>query len=130
VDAADLIWNRAAREHGGTSPGPGDVALADALAFHSLAMSGGVLDAVERTSGDDLAKAEAGFRWLGLGSLADLLASIRRDIESGALDDDEQAEAMELASDRGYQAALPSDEALIAAFQRRLDDDPSAFARA
>jgi hypothetical protein len=70
VDAADLIWHRAAIESGGTSPGPGDVALADALAFHGLAMSGGMLDAVERASAEDLANAGAGFRWLGLESVA------------------------------------------------------------
>lgn len=47
VDAADLIWNRAALEGGGASPGPGDFTLADALAFHGLVMNGGALDAAE-----------------------------------------------------------------------------------
>lgn len=33
ADAADLVWNRAALEKGGTSPGAGDRALADMLGF-------------------------------------------------------------------------------------------------
>src|SRR6266702_1852811 len=39
VDEADLIWNRAALDDGGASPGAGDMALAAVLAFHGLAMS-------------------------------------------------------------------------------------------
>jgi hypothetical protein len=34
-----------------------------------------------------------------------------------------------LAADRNYQAIVPSDEALVTAFRRRLDGDPGAFAR-
>lgn len=128
MDAADLIWNRAALQSGGASPGPGDVVLAKVLAFHGLVMSGGVLDAVERASAEDLAEVSVAFRRLGLESVADLLASVRRDIDSGVLDDADRAEALELAADNNYRAILPSDEALAAAFRRRLDDDPDAFA--
>jgi hypothetical protein len=127
VDAADLIWNRAALESGGASPGPGDLALADALAFHGLVMNGGVLDAAERLSAEDHAKVAAAYRWLGLEAVADLMASVRRDLESGVLDDADRAEALELDADRRYTAILQSDEALEAAFRRRLNDDPAAF---
>jgi hypothetical protein len=48
VEAADLIWNRAALERGGAAPGVADRALADVLAFHGLVMSCGVLDALEQ----------------------------------------------------------------------------------
>ncbi len=129
MDAADLIWNRAALEQGGSSPGAGDRALADVLAFHGLAMSGGVLDAIERTSAADLARIGAAFRWFGLEAVDDLLASVRRDIQAGALDELDRAEALELTVDADYQAILPSDEALQMVFRRRLDADPSAFAR-
>lgn len=129
MEAADLIWNRAALEGGGTSPGVGDRALADLLAFHGLAMSGGVLDAVERTSVPDLARIGATFRWFGLETIAILLASVRREILAGVLDELDQAEALELAADRDYQAILPSDESLATAFRRRLEEDPSAFSR-
>lgn len=128
VDAADLIWNRAALEKGGTSPGVGDHALADLLAFHGLAMNGGVLDAIERTSPEGQARIGVAFRWFGLESVDHLLASVRRDIEAVALDELDRAEALELAADRDYQAIVPSDEALLIAFRRRLDDDPGAFA--
>lgn len=84
VDAADLIWNRAALEKGGTSPGVGDHALADLLAFHGLAMNGGVLDAIERTSPEGQARIGVAFRWFGLESVDHLLASVRRDIEAVA----------------------------------------------
>jgi hypothetical protein len=129
VDAADLIWNRAALEQGGSSPGAGDRALADVLAFHGLAMSGGVLDAIERTSAAELARIGAAFRWFGLEAVDDLLASVRRDIQAGALDELDRAEVLELTADANYQAILPSDETLQMIFRRRLDADPSAFAR-
>ena len=71
AEAADLIWNRAALEHGGTTPGIGDRAQADVLAFHGLVMSGGMLDAVERTPAGDRARIEAAFRWFGLDAVAE-----------------------------------------------------------
>jgi hypothetical protein len=129
VDAADLIWNRAALEKGGATPDVGDRALADMLAFHGLVMSGGVLDAIEQTSEPDLARIGAAFRWFGLESVVNLLAPVHRDIQAGALDELDRAEALELAADRDYQAILPSDEALQTVLRGRLDDDPSAFAR-
>ena len=84
--------DRAALEQGGSSPGAGDRALADVLAFHGLAMSGGVLDAIERTSAADLARIGAAFPWFGLEAVDDLLASVRRDIQAGALDELDRAE--------------------------------------
>jgi hypothetical protein len=82
MDADDRIWNRAAMQGGGDKPAAGDRALADALSFHSLAMNGGVLDAVERS--DNLTAVEDGFRWLGLDRIAELLASVRHAIDAGA----------------------------------------------
>lgn len=89
----------------------------------------GVLDAMERKSAEDQARIGVAFRWFGLESVDHLLASVRRDIEAGALGEHDRAEALELATDRDYQAIVPSDEALATAFRRRLDDDPGAFAR-
>jgi hypothetical protein len=128
VDEADLIWNRAAAlGNGGGSPRAGDTALATALAFHGLAMSGGVLDAVERTSAA-INQAEAAFRWLGLEFIAALLASIQQDVTAGTLEDDDQAEALEREADERYNAILPSDAILEAAFRARLQEDRTAFA--
>jgi len=127
VEAADLIWNRAALERGGASPGVDDRALADVLAFQGLAMNGGVLDAVERTSAADLARTGAAFRWFGLEAINNPLASVRREIRAGVLEELDRAEALELGADRDYEAILPSDESLATVFRRRLEDDPSAF---
>ncbi len=127
LDEADLIWNRtAALGNSGGSPRAGDTALATALAFHGLAMSGGVLDAVERTSAA-INQAEAAFRWLGLESIAALLASIQQDVTAGTLEDD-QAEALEREAGERYNAILPSDAILEAAFRARLQEDRTAFA--
>jgi hypothetical protein len=127
VDEADLIWNRATLGDGGASPEAGDTALAAALAFHGLAMSGGVLDAFERTLGD-AARTEAAFRWLGLEQAAALLAWLQREIAAGALDNDDRAEVFEREADERYNAILPSDAILQTAFRARLREDPSAFA--
>jgi hypothetical protein len=129
VEAADLIWNRAALERGGTTPGVGDRALADVLAFHGLVMSGGVLDVMERVPAGDQVRIGAAFRWFGLEAVDDLLAFVRREVKAGALDELARAEALEVAADRAYQAILPTDDALVAAFRHRLADDPGAFAR-
>jgi hypothetical protein len=126
MDAGDRIWNRAAMQGGGDKPAAGDRALADALSFHSLAMSGGVLDAVERS--DNLTAVEDGFRWLGLDRIAELLASVRHDIDAGALDDEDRIEALEQEADERYNAVLTSDADLEAAFRRRLVENPTAFA--
>ena len=47
-------------------------------------MNSGALDAIERAPEGDLARAVAGFRWLRLEPVADLLASVRTD---GAAED-------------------------------------------
>jgi hypothetical protein len=125
MDAGYRIWNRAAMQGGGDNPAAGDRALADALSFHSLAMSGGVLDAVERS--DNLTAVEDGFRWLGLDRIAELLASVRHAIVAGALDDEDRMEALEVEADERYNAVLNSDADLEAAFRRRLVENPTAF---
>jgi hypothetical protein len=111
---------------GGDKPAAGDRALADALSFHSLAMSGGVLNAVERS--DNLTGVEDGFGWLGLDRIAELLASVRHDIDAGALDDEDRMEALEQEADERYNAVLTSDADLEAAFRGRLVENPTAFA--
>ena len=58
---------------GGASPAPGDIALAALLRFHSSAMSGGVLDALERLTEAQVGEAVQGFRWFGLDEAATFL---------------------------------------------------------
>jgi hypothetical protein len=101
--------------------------LATALAFHGLAMSGGVLDAVERMS-PDVENIEDAFQWLGLDGVSSLLASVRQDIAAGVLDDDDLADGLERDADERYGVLLPSDAVLNAAFRARLKEAPDAFA--
>lgn len=128
MDVADEIWNRAAMNGGGSEPLPGDAALAWVLGVHNLAMSGGLLDAVERSPSPDLDAAEAGFRWLRLEAAADVIAMVRREIDTGALDDDDRAEALEGRADDEYAQFVPADQTLVEAFRVRYSEDPSAFA--
>ena len=64
MEPSDEVWNRATMAAGGLDPGDGDIAIASVLALHSLAMNGGLLDAVERLTPEQLAAANAGFRAL------------------------------------------------------------------
>ena len=127
-DLADSIWNRAALEGGGSAPGEGDRALAAALLLHSSAMSGGVLDAVESMTDEELDAAEAGYRWLHVPAASEAIAAVRRAIAEGALDDPEKASALEMSADDHYDEAIEDDAALDNAFRARLRTDPDAFA--
>jgi hypothetical protein len=128
MDLADTIWNRAALESGGPMPGAGDHALAAALRLHSSAMSGGVLDAVENMTDEELDAAEAGYRWLHVPAASEAIAAVRRAIADGALDDPDRASALELSSENHYDEAIEDDAALDNAFRARLGTDPDAFA--
>ena len=126
---ADLIWNRAATQRGGAAPAKGDRHLSAALAFHGLAMSGGVLDAVGRQSPEQLDDAESGLRWLGFPAAAAVVAKVRRKVADGALDDPERADRLERRANRNYAEAVEDDSALHSAFRSRLRTDPDAFAK-
>ena len=127
MDVADTIWNRAALESGGPTPGAGDRALAAALRLHSSAMSGGVLDAVEHMTDEELDAAEAGYRWLHVPAASEAIAAVRREIAAGALRDPDRASALDLSSDDHYDKAIEDDAALDNAFRARLGTDPEAF---
>lgn len=86
METADKIWNRAATSNGGTAPRMGDAALSSVLDLHNLAMSGGLVDAVERLTAEQLEAAQAGNRWLRLEPAAEVIATVRREIEAGALE--------------------------------------------
>jgi hypothetical protein len=127
MDVADDIWNRAALESGGPAPGEGDTALAAALRLHSSAMTGGVLDAVQHMSDEELDAAEAGYRWLHVPAASEAIAAVRRAIADGALDDQDRTNALELSADDHYDEAIENDAALDNAFRARLRTNPDAF---
>ena len=124
---ADTIWNRATLNNGGSRPRHGDVALSAVLRLHNLAMSGGLLDAVERLADPELDAAEHGYAWLGHPDAASLVAYVRDQIRAGALQDVGRADQLEDEADQRYADA---DETLYLAFRRRLAAEPSAFASA
>jgi hypothetical protein len=128
MDAVDEVWNRAAMAGGGPAARGGDASLASVLSVHSMAMSGGLLNAVEQANPDQLEAAEAGYRWLRLDTAADVVAMVRREIETGALDDEDRADALEARADDDYGRVVPTDQALLDAFRTRWSEDPDAFA--
>lgn len=96
------------------------------LDLHSLAMNGGLLDAVERLTREQLDAAQTGFRWLKLEPAADLVATIRHEIAAGALVDEDRAEALEVRADEEYERLVPTDQALYDAFDIRLTEEPAS----
>jgi len=128
MDAGDAIWNRALGESSAKWES-GDRALAAALRFHNAAMGGGVLDAVESLEPAELDAAAAAYEWLGLRDVVALISEVRSQIADGALEDDDRADELEASSDDRYDASLPTDADLEAAFRNRLVSDPGAFAK-
>jgi hypothetical protein len=84
--------------------------------------------AVERLTPADLDAAEAGYRWLGLDAAGDVVAMVRREIGTGALDEDDRAEALEGRADNAYALVVPTDQTLVDAFRVQLTEEPQAFA--
>lgn len=104
---------------------PGDIALADVLLLHGYAMGGGLLDAVESLTGDQVDAAIRGFMVLGMPDLAALVRDVR---ERATSSDPDVLEALELEASSWYAALVPSDSVLDRAFQPVLDDRPELFA--
>jgi hypothetical protein len=128
METADEVWNRAATASGGPEPREGDTAVASVLAVHNMAMSGGLLNAVEQFSPEQLEAAEAGFRWLRLGAAADVVAMVRQEVKAGALDDEGRSEALEMRADDAYSLVIPTDQTIVDAFEVLLAQVPTAFA--
>jgi hypothetical protein len=130
ADPADAIWNRSALDDGGPCPRHGDGALSAVLRLRGLAMSGGLLDAVERLADHGLDAAERGYAWLGHPDAARLIAYVRDQIRAGGLQDADGADRLERQADQRYAAIIPADATLYSAFRRWLAAGPSAFASA
>ena len=114
---------------GGQAPRPGDEALASLLRVHSLAMSGGLLDAVERLSPDALDAAQSGYRVFDLPEAATLIAHVRSELGRDDLSDAEH-DALEGEADQRYADAVATDEVIADRFERRLASAPDDFAPA
>jgi hypothetical protein len=98
------------------------------LRLHNLAMSGGLLDAIERLTGPELDAAESGYAWFAHPDAAEVIAFVRDQVRAGALESDDRAERLEREADQRYADLIPADATLHSAFRRRLAEEPSAFA--
>jgi hypothetical protein len=122
LSQADMIWNRACGEDPMRSQ-PGDRALADLLYAHGLVMNGGVLNAVECLTAEELSAAQAGYRYLGFDVVASLLSRARSILEEGDDLGDHEANL-----DAEYSELIPSDSSLVERFKSQLESSPSDFA--
>lgn len=124
-----LVWDRALGfgDGGAAGTGPGDVALEAVLLAHGMVMNGGVLHSVEALELDQFERAVAGFRRLGAETLASLFESVRAQLDDGALEDLERAEALEVESNRVYAEMVPDDAALEQLVRDDLDRNPGDY---
>ena len=108
---ADEIWNRAC-QGGGATPRAGDLALSALLLFHGLAMNGGVLHAVDCLSSAQLTDSQAGYRFFGFPSTAELLEKAHH-----GSTDEHDLDGIEAALDQEYWSHIPDDSTLVARFE-------------
>ena len=117
---ADKVWNRACGQGDCNSPRPGDSALAALIKFHSLAMNGGVLHALETCSEAQIDAVAGGYRFFRLDAAASMveaaLAELRAIQSQG--DDLRELERLEIALDERYGTHVPDDRTLTMAFER------------
>lgn len=119
---ANHVWNRAVTEGGCPSPRAGDLALAELLRAHGLAMNGGVLHACELLTPDELAAAQRGYQFFGLPQAATLLGKAKVTLDKGV-----DLGTHERKLDSEYSGYIPSDSAFVSRFQETFSRDPGEF---
>lgn len=117
------IWNRAVLRAGGSAPREGDAALAALMLLHSLAMNGGLLDALESLKAPELAAAVAGYRFFGLTGAAGAIERIAARLAAGA-----DPEKIENPANEEYWREIRDDETIATAFSRHRARRPEAYA--
>ena len=123
MTSADRVWNRAALEAGGGSPGPGDRALASLLLVHGLVMNGGVHHAIKCVEAVELAAAADGYAFFGLDDVAEFFRGASADPVLLTWDGDTEAVA-----DRRYAEMVRDDSHLFARFEEVYRARPGQFA--
>jgi hypothetical protein len=116
------IWNRACKA-GVPASTPGDSALESMIVFHSVAMNGSVLHAIEHFTSEKLEKVKDGYRYFGIGSVPDLISFAQASIHEG-----EDLEALEEELDDRYSAEIPDDTTLVQAFEVHYQRSPERYA--
>ena len=122
MTTADQVWNRAALESGGDSPGPGDRALASLLLVHGIVMNGGVHHAIECIEPAALAAAADGYAFFGLDAVAEFFRGASADPLLSVWDDD-----TEISANRRYAEMVPDDSRLVARFEEVFRERPDQF---
>ena len=123
MTSADRVWNRAALEAGGDSPGPGDRALASLLLVHGLVMNGGVHHAIECVESVELAAAADGYAFFGVDDVAEFFRGASADPVLSTWNDD-----TEVVANRRYAEMVPDDSHLVARFEEVFRARPEQFA--
>ncbi len=116
----DKIWNRAASGDGGEQ---GDEALAALLLFHGTVMNGGLVNALEVLDEEQIASGVEGYRFFGFDDAAALIVETQVELE-----DDADPEELEESKDGEFFDLIDDDETVYEALERKLADDPAAFA--
>jgi hypothetical protein len=114
-------------ERGGLHPLQDDDALTAMVHLHGLAMSGGLLDAVEGSSEVELAQFVAAYRYFGLDDAADVVEWVAQQVSLLDPQSLEGEEELERQADRRYGDVVPDDSALVHRFERKYQEQPQAF---
>ena len=123
MTSADRVWNRAALEAGGDSPGLGDRALASLLLVHGLVMNGGVHHAIECVEPTELVAAVDGYAFFGFDEVAEFFRGASAVPVLSTWNDD-----TEVTANRRYWDMVPDDSHLVARFEEVFRERPEQFA--
>ena len=91
-------------------------------------MNGGLLDAIERLSRDEIDQAVSGFRYFGLNDAAAIVVSITQRVDRLDVADLDAGEQLEAEADDRYAEAVPDDSTLATRFEQAFRQRPDAFA--
>jgi len=119
---ADHIWNRACLPESEGLGAIGDRRLWSVIRVHSIAMNGGLDHAVDHCTHDQVRDAAAGFLYLGMDAVAELLTDVQALNDRDAWDESRAAE-----DDDRYNDLIPRDDVIIRAFEAKLASAPSDF---
>jgi hypothetical protein len=123
MTVSERVWNRAALEDGGLSPGPGDTALASLLLLHGLIMNGGVHHAIECVGPSRLLAAADGYAYFGFPDVCTFFRGAAGDPMLSTWTDD-----TEVLANRRYSEMISDDSLLLTRFEETLDRRRDQFA--
>jgi hypothetical protein len=111
LSLTDKIWNRAL-ENSDEALLSGDLALSSMLIFHSVAMNGGIVHAIECVNTAELPAIQAGYRFFDLHAVALLLIEVKNTLKNG-----NNVGSLENYFDIAYAELIPDDDFLVKRFE-------------